>query len=115
MTTIGTGATRRSRIAGPATVVCRYGRCRRAVAGRRPSRWSAALGDLLHRPLVAVRIAEAGEPTPGMLLDLAGVDAAFDEEGAGGIGVVDDDLQPLERARLTVDQPGADRDRARRP
>src|SRR3954469_15898816 len=85
---------------------------------RRPSspqaRQLVALRDLLHGPAVSVGVLEEDEPPPRELLDLAGLHAALEEVRAGGVGVGDDELQALDRARLGLHDPGADRDRARR-
>src|SRR5262245_32035308 len=61
---------------------------------------SGGTDDLLDGPGVAVGVAEEGEPAPGHVLDRGRVHAALDEVGTGPVGVVDDDLHALDRARL---------------
>src|SRR5918996_5059142 len=71
--------------------------------------------QLLHRPFVAVRIAEEDELAPRELLDLADLGAALDELGTRSLDVGDHHLHALHRAGLGIDQTLAQRDRARRP
>ena len=51
--------------------------------------------QLLDRPGVAVRILEEHEPAPVELLDLADLERALEQLGAGGVGVGHDQLEAL--------------------
>src|SRR4051812_18606289 len=70
--------------------------------------------DLLHRPAVAVRVAEEDEPSPREVLDVADLHPAAGELRSRGLNVVDDELQALRGARRRVDEALPDRDRAGR-
>src|SRR4029450_2145997 len=74
----------------------------------------SAANDLLDGPAVAVGVGEEHEPAPGKVLDLADVDAAVHQLGAGGVDVGDDHLEAADRARRGVGDPGAQGDRAGR-
>src|ERR1700680_497995 len=69
---------------------------------------------LLNPPGVAVGIGEEDEPAPRERLDLAGINPAFEELFPGGVGIVYDQLQPLDRAGLHPVNAARQRDRARR-
>src|ERR1700733_8196105 len=87
-----------------------------------PSPAGQPAGDLLQLPAVAIRVAEgcAGEVRAPWrvearrlhLLDLADVDAAFDQISAGGVDVLDDEDHGLGGARLRIRAPLAELDRA---
>ena len=81
------------------------------VALRRPRSALAPHGQLLDGPGVAVGVAEPGEPAPGQVLHWTGLDAARDQVRIDRVGVVDHDLQPLDRAGRRVSQTEAERDR----
>ena len=74
----------------------------------------AGADDLLDGPAVAVGVGEEDEAAPGEVLDLAGLDAAVEELGAGGVDVGDDQLETGHRAGLGVREAGAQGDRAGR-
>jgi hypothetical protein len=61
--------------------------------------------NLLHRPAVAVRIAEKDEQATGEVLDLAYVHPPFHELGTSGLYVRDDQLNALEGTRLRPHDP----------
>src|ERR1700732_4638157 len=67
---------------------------------------------LLNSPGVAVGIGEEHEPAPRELLDLAYVHSACEQVLAGAVGVLDDQLQPADRARLHLMDAARQRDRA---
>ena len=71
--------------------------------------------QLLHAPRVAVGVAEEDERSPREHLHVAHLDPALGEMGSRLFDVVDDDLQACDRAGSGIGEPGADRDRARRP
>ena len=89
---------------------------------------SARVADLLHEPGVPVGIVQREERVVVGALrvgavrlravleveELAHGRAAADELGACGFDVLDDEMQPLDRAALAVLQPLAECDRARR-
>src|SRR4029453_14716917 len=74
----------------------------------------AGADDLLDGPAVAVGVGEEDEAAPGEVLDLAGLDAAVEELGAGGVDVGDAQLETGHRAGLGVREAGAQGDRAGR-
>ena len=73
-----------------------------------------AIRELLHRPGVAVRVAEVDEGSPVLLVDVADRDAAAEQILARRLDVRDDDLQALLRARSHLGDAGADHDGAGR-
>src|SRR5437660_11781414 len=80
----------------------------------RPRRYELRAGnDLLHRPRVAVRVAEVNEPSPRLLVDCAGLDSAAGKLLAKCLDVTDHNLQPFLRARCHLGDAGSDHDRAR--
>src|SRR5438552_2892994 len=64
-----------------------------------------ARGKLLHRPAVAVGIAEEHERAPREILDRADLDPSLEELLAGRVDVRDDQLQPLDGPGRHVPQP----------
>ncbi len=68
--------------------------------------------DALHGPAVAIRVGEEDEVPPGEARDLADLDTAIGEPLAGRVDVVDDELEPLDRAGLSLGDAFSDRDRA---
>src|SRR6266568_4670271 len=81
---------------------------------RSPAPVSGPGRELLHRPAVAVRVAEEHERAPVEDLDIAHVDAAAGQLRAGRIDVGDDELEPFDGAGRHRAEPGADRDRCGR-
>jgi hypothetical protein len=71
------------------------------------------LRQLLQRPAVAVGVAEEHEPPPGELLNLAHLRVFGEQLRAGLVGAGHHQPEAGDRARLRVDDPLADRDRAR--
>ena len=72
------------------------------------------VGELLQRPAVAVGIGEVDEAAPRLLVDIAGLDPSPGEFGTDLVGVGDDHLEVVQRARRERGQPFADGDRAAR-
>src|SRR6185437_17140807 len=72
-----------------------------------------SVGHGLERTTVAVRVFEEDEASPREDLDVADIDAAFGELLAARLGVVDDHLQAVDRARLHPMRARGERDRAR--
>src|SRR5256884_538113 len=73
-----------------------------------------SIGDLLHGPAVAVRVAEVDEAAPGELLDLADVHSPLLQLVVGRLGVRDDDLESRDGAGRRVGEALAQRDGAGR-
>src|SRR5204862_843187 len=84
-------------------------------SGPRAARALVAHGELLHRPAVAVGVAEEDERPPGEVLDLAHLDPARDELGARSVDVRHDQLQALHRPGRDAHDAVAEGDRARGP
>src|SRR5215203_651260 len=82
---------------------------------RAPAGPYSRVGQLLQGPAVAVRVLEGGVQDPPEILDLADVHPALGELGTRRVDVRDDQVQPLDGARLSVHDPGPYRDRAGRP
>src|SRR5579859_1215075 len=76
---------------------------------------SAASGELLYRPAVAVRIAEKHKRAPGELLDLTDLHAPPDELRMRGVDIGDHHLQPTHGAWNSIREAFSQGDRARRP
>src|SRR3954470_3975417 len=67
---------------------------------------------LLHRPAVAVGVAEEDEPAPVEVLHIADLDTAPGQLLARRFRIVHAELEALDGPRPHLAQPGADRDRA---
>src|SRR3954454_18542099 len=83
-------------------------------AEKPPTARSGTAGQLLNRPLVAVRIGEVDERAPRLHVDPAYRDTAIGESLPDCLDVVDDDHQPLLGAGLHLHDPRAEHDGAGR-
>src|SRR4029453_16440833 len=95
------------------------GRRHRGPVYARVARRADRLGELLQRPAVAVGVAEVGVGHGRLaggahVLDLGDLDPALQQLLAGGVDVVDHQVEGLDRARGRVDDADPDADRAGR-
>src|SRR5437588_3833458 len=73
---------------------------------------SAALGQLLDRPAVAVGIAGMNERAPRLHVDIADIEPAVEQLLARSVRVGDDHLQSLDGSRRRIREALTERDRA---